>query len=174
MGGSEFKGNSTAPLATGTVHPQRVEQMILPVEVNLKEIEEKGRDYQWIRPQLCLHCRGSHLWGHGFVESWFDGYARALLLRRYRCPVCGCVIKLKPRGYFKRFQATVAMIYFQIARRLKSGKWPAGYSRSRCRHWLKALKRQTMAHLGIEWMNHLPQAFDRLIEMGKVPVSRCI
>ena len=148
--------------------------MILPVEVNLKEIEEKGRDYQWIKPQLCLQCRGSHLWGHGFVESWFDGYAGALLLRRYRCPVCGCVIKLKPRGYFKRFQATIEMIYFQIAGRLKSGKWPGDCGTERCRHWLRALKRQTMGHLGIEWMNQLPQAFDRLIERGKVPVCRCI
>ena len=148
--------------------------MILPVEANLKEIDEKGRDYQWIRPQLCLHCKGSHLWGHGFVESWFDGYARALFLRRYRCPVCGCVIKLKPRGYFKRFQATIERIYFQIGSRLKTGKWPVGCGNERCRHWLRSLKRQTMAHLGIEWMNELPQAFSRLIEMGKVPVSRCI
>jgi hypothetical protein len=148
--------------------------MILPVTANLKEIAEKGRHYQWIRPEVCLSCRGSHLWGHGFVESWFDGYVRALLLRRYRCPVCGCVIKLKPRGFFRRFQATIERIRFHIAKRLKTGKWLWGCSRARCRHWLRALKRQTMAHLGIEWMGRLPQAFDRLIEMGKVPVSRCI
>jgi len=148
--------------------------MILPVIANLKEIAKKGRHYEWIRPEVCLHCRGSHLWGHGFVESWFDGYVRALLLRRYRCPVCGCVIKLKPRGFFRRFQATIEEIRFHIAVRLKSGKWPGGCSRGRCRHWLRALKRQTIAHLGIEWMAQLPEAFDRLIEMGIVPVSRCI
>ena len=148
--------------------------MILPVTANLKEIEEKGRLYQWIRPEVCPRCRGSHLWGHGFVESCFDGYARALLLRRYRCPECGCVIKLKPRGYFRRFQATIERIGFHIAGRLRTGKWPGGYSFSRCRHWLRALKRQAMAHLGIAWMKTLPEAFDRLIEMGKIPVSRCI
>ena len=148
--------------------------MILPVEANLKEIDEKGRDYRWSKPELCLHCRASHLWGHGFVESWFDGYTHALLLRRYRCPGCGCVIKLKPQGYFKRFQATIEMISFQIDSRLKTGKWPGGCVRERCRHWLRSLKRQTMAHLGLEWMKDLPQAFSRLIEMGEVPVSRCI
>ena len=148
--------------------------MILPVIANLKEIEEKGRHYPWIRPELCLRCSESHLWGHGFVESWFDGYARALLLRRYVCPACGCVIKLKPRGYFRRFQATIESIGFHIARRLKTGKWPGGCSCSRCRHWLRALKRQTMAHLGIVWMKRLSAAFDRLLEMGKIPVSRCI
>jgi hypothetical protein len=148
--------------------------MILPVKANLKEIEKEGRDYRWMKPHLCLHCRGSHLWGHGFVESWFDGYLHALLLRRYRCPACGCVLKLKPQGYFKRFQATIERIRFYIFERLKIGKWPGECSRGRCRHWLRALKRQTMAHLGIEWMNQLPRAFDRLLEMGKVPVSRCI
>ena len=148
--------------------------MILSVTANLKEIEEKGRHYKWIKPERCLRCRGSHLWGHGFVEYWFDGYARSLLLRRYRCPVCGCVIKLKPRGYFRRFQSTIERIRFHIAERLKTGKWPEGRISARCRHWLKGLKRQTMAHLGIEWMGHLPQAFDRLTEMGKVSVSRAI
>ena len=149
--------------------------MILPVTANLKEIEEKGRNYQWVRPEVCLRCRGSHLWGHGFVESWFDGYSRVLLLRRYRCPLCGCIIKLRPKGYFKRFQAKIEIIRFHIARRLKTGKWPGGFSISaRCRHWLRALKRQTMAHLGIEWIGHLSEAFDRLTEMGKVPVSCAI
>ncbi|MBW2032609.1 MAG: hypothetical protein JRI94_03310 [Deltaproteobacteria bacterium] len=48
--------------------------MILPVTANLKEIEEKGRNYQRVRPEVCVRCRGSRLWGHGFVESWFDVY----------------------------------------------------------------------------------------------------
>ncbi len=148
--------------------------MILPVTANLKEIEEKGRNYQWVRPEVCVRCRGSRLWGHGFVESWFDGHVRALLLRRYRCPVCGCVIKLKPREFFRRFQATKESIRFHIIRRLKTGKWPQGCSSARCRHWLRALKRQTMAYLSIEWIGRLPEAFDRLTEMGKVPVSRAI
>ncbi|MEA2040678.1 MAG: hypothetical protein U9N82_12770 [Thermodesulfobacteriota bacterium] len=149
--------------------------MILSVTANLKEIEEKGRNYQWVKPKVCLRCRESHLWGHGFVESWFDGYVYALLLRRYRCPLCGCVIKLKPKGYLKHFQTKTESIRFHIVSRLKTDKWPEGCSISaRCRHWLRALKRQTMAHLGIEWMRCLSEAFDRLIEMGKVPVSRAI
>ena len=148
--------------------------MILQVIANLKEIEEEGRHYHWIRPALCLRCKESHLWGHGFVESWFDGYVRALLLRRYRCPVCGCVIKLKPKGYFRGFQAKTETIRFHLARRLKTGQWPGDCSRARCRHWLRALKRQAMAHLGMEWLRDLMEAFDRLVEMGKVPVSRSI
>jgi hypothetical protein len=148
--------------------------MILPVTANLKEIEEQGRNYPWMKPEVCLRCRGCRLWGHGFVGALFDGCAEVLMLRRYRCPACGCVIKLKPEGYFRRFQATIEMIRFHIERRLKTGRWPRGCSCSRCRHWLRALKRQTMAHLGIEWIRQLPQAFDRLAEMGCIPVSRAI
>jgi len=148
--------------------------MILPVSANLKEIEKKGRNYPWLRPKICLSCRQSHVWGHGFVEALFDGYAKALLLRRYRCPVCGCVIKLRPKGYFSRFQATIETIRLHILIRLQAGKWPQGLSGARCRHWLRALRRQVMAHLGIEWLNRLPEAFDQLVSLGKVPVSRRI
>jgi hypothetical protein len=31
-----------------------------------------------------------------------------------------------------------------------------------------------MAHLGLQWLRALMEAFDRLVEMGKVPVSRSI
>jgi hypothetical protein len=148
--------------------------MILPVTANLKEIEKQGRNYPWKKPDVCLRCKGCRLWGHGFVGAFFDCCAGALMLRRYRCPACGCVIKLKPEGYFRRFQATIETIRFHVERRLGTGRWPMGCSCPRCRHWLRALKRQTMARLGMEWLMQLPQAFDRLIEMGCIPVSRTI
>jgi hypothetical protein len=169
----EFKGNSTAPNSRATCALKRM-PMILPVSANLKEIVEKGRKYPWSRPEVCLCCLQSHVWGHGFVEALFDGYAEALLLRRYRCPVCGCVIKLRPKAYFRRFQASKGTIRSHIVARLQEGKWPRGCSSARCRHWLRALKRQAMAYLGMQWLRHLVEAFDRLVSMGKVPVSRCI
>lgn len=96
------------------------------------------------------------------------------MLRRYRCPECGCVIKLKPKGYFRQFQATIETIRFDIECRLRTGRWPVGCSGPRCRHWLRGLKRQALAHLGIKWLGELTWAFDRLIEMGKIPVSRVV
>ncbi len=148
--------------------------MILPVTANLKEIAKQGRSYPWIKPEVCLRCRSCALWGHGFVGAFFDGCSEALMLRRYRCPECGCVIKLKPKGYFRRFQATIEAIRFAIECRLRTGRWPVGCSCSRCRHWLRGLKRQALAHLGVEWLGQLVWGFDRLIEMGKIPVSRAI
>jgi hypothetical protein len=41
-------------------------------------------------------------------------------------------------------------------------------------HWLKALKRKSRAYLGESFGGDLLEAFDRLLEMGKVPVSRSI
>ena len=46
--------------------------MIFFISVKLKEIVEKGRDYPWPKPKVCLRCRDSKLWGHGFVESYFQ------------------------------------------------------------------------------------------------------
>jgi hypothetical protein len=148
--------------------------MIISVAANLKEIEEKGRDFAWWKPQRCLRCRESGLWGHGFVAGFFDGFAAALLLRRYRCPLCKCVIKLRPMGYFDRFQASIEAIRFHVTTRLKRGKWERGFSGSRGRHWLRALKRQTMSHLGMAWMGRLAEAFDRLLGMGVAAASRAV
>lgn len=95
------------------------------------------------------------------------------MLRRYRCPECGCVIRLKPKGYFKRFQAAMETIRAGIRHRLETNKWPPAISRGRWNHWFKALGRQAKAHLGHACCDLL-QAFDRLCELGRIPVSRSI
>lgn len=148
--------------------------MILPVKVNLKEIDEQGKDYPWPRPDCCGRCHGNRLWGHGFVETIFAGYRNALLIHRYRCPECGCIIKLRPKGYFPRFQSPKDTIRSHIATRLMTGRWPSGSIKDACRHWLRALKRNTIAYLGLDWMSRLTEAFDRLIGMEIIPVSRGI
>lgn len=148
--------------------------MIYFVTAKLKEIFNKGRDYPWPRPEICPCCKDPKLWGHGFVESYFDGFRDGLVLRRYRCPLCGCIVKLRPKGYFSRFQASISTIRCSISHRLKKGRWPPGLSRSRQGHWLRALRRKVYAYLGHSWTKDLIEAFDHLIAQGKVPVSRSI
>ena len=148
--------------------------MILPVAVVLKEIYEKGRDYLWPRPEVCPKCKARRPWGHGFVVAYFDGFTAGVLLRRYRCPQCGCVIRLKPQGYFARFQSCIATIRAAIAELLRENRCPRGVFRTRQGHWLKALKRKARAYFGDPFQNHLLAAFDRLAGMGKIPVSRSI
>ena len=76
--------------------------MILSVCVKLKEIDEQGRNFHWPKPCGCPKCRSARLWGHGFVLAYFDGFSFGLWLRRYRCPDCNCIIRMKPEGYFPR------------------------------------------------------------------------
>ena len=152
----------------------RMVEMIVLIRVKLKEIFEKGRAFPWPKPEACLRCRDRRLWGHGFVESYFDGFNDALLLKRYRCPSCGCILKLKPCGYFNRFQASIRTIHFNISYRLTNGRWPSGLSRSRQGHWLRALKRKVEAYLGKTWKSGMIEAFDYLVSQGRNPVSRSI
>ena len=148
--------------------------MIRFVAVKLKEIFEKGRDYPWPRPERCPRCEDHKLWGHGFVENYFDGFRDGLLLRRYRCPLCGCIVKLKPGGYFSRFQAPIATIRFSLSHRLRYGRWPPGLSRSRQGHWLRSLRRKILAYLGQGWKGRVLEGFDHLLSRGINPVSRSI
>jgi hypothetical protein len=148
--------------------------MIRLVVVKLKEIFKQGRDYPWPRPEICPCCKDHKLWGHGFVENYFDGFSAGLLLRRYRCPLCGCIVKLKPGGYFSRFQASIRTIRSSLSYRLKKGRWPSFLSRSRQGHWLRGLKRKVEAYLGKNWGEGLMGGFDYLLKQGKVPVSRSI
>lgn len=148
--------------------------MIIFVCAELKEILKKQRDYPWPRPDLCARCRSSKLWGHGFVLAYFDGLSDGVYIRRYRCPGCGCVIRLRPREYFRRIQASILTIRTSLFERIVKGRYLAGVSRSRQRHWLNGLVRNTAAYFGNTWNNRLLEAFDRLLGMGRVPVSSCV
>ena len=146
--------------------------MILFVYVDLKEVSLLGKKFPWQKPSLCPRGLRSHVWGHGFTGTFFDGFLNALLMRRFRCPACGCVIKCRPRSHFTRIQTAIDTIRSYLAGRIETGRW-AGMS-ERGRHWLSALKRQSLARLGLAWRNRLLEAFDRLCGLGIVPVSRSL
>jgi hypothetical protein len=156
--------------------PHKMGEMILSIRLDLKQIERQGRGYPWRRPARC-RCGGNRLWGHGFVQMIFDGFAQALQMRRYRCPVCGCIIRLRPEGYFPRHQSAVQRIRGALAERIAGGRWPADSGApgaARGRHWLRALKKNALAILGVPGLADLCGAFDRLIGLGRVPVRRAI
>jgi hypothetical protein len=95
-------------------------------------------------------------------------------LRRYRCPECRCVLRLRPSDYFKRIQAPIETIRSSIAFRLVNGRWPPGGSRSRQGHWLRSLSRKVCAYFGQVLGNRLVEWFDELMRRGETPVSRRI
>lgn len=152
--------------------PQNRTIMILLVFAKLNEIYDQGRKFNWIKPDQCPRCSSVRIWGHGYVTAYFDGFAQGLLLRRFRCPDCHCIIRMKPKGYFRRFQASIHTIRSCLTKRLTDGKWSIAISKSRQRHWLLNLKRKAMAFFGP--CKDLMAAFNRLMQLGYTPVSRAI
>jgi len=172
--GGEFYENSP-PFSFWASSPYHGEQMIWHVDAELNNIAAQGRDYPWERPKCCLGCGGPKVWGHGFAERQFEGFDQTVPLKCYRCPGCGCVITLRPRGYFRRIRSAVASIRSELEHRLEKGRWRESRpNMSRFRHWLGNLRRQALAGLGWQEEQGLAAAFDRLLKAGVVPVGRTI
>jgi len=148
--------------------------MILSVAIDLKQLFLLGRSFPWKKPAICPRCRQSHLWGHGFCDTIFEGYPAALPMKRFKCPLCGCVIKCRPKGYFGRFQSAIAAIKFRLTHRVATGRWPSPAHGARGRHWLFALKRKVLVYLGLQWRQRLIAGFERLLQLNIVPVSMSI
>lgn len=147
--------------------------LILFVEVCVKRVFEMGKGFPWSKPQGCPRC-GGKLWGHGFCPAYFDGFQQPVWLRRYRCAVCKVVLRLRPAGYWSRFQAPIATIRESLSRRLLQGRWTPQLPRSRQRHWLKGLIKQIRFHFGWSWRGDPLVAFDALVARLIPACSRSI
>ena len=156
----------------GACAPKEFIWMIHFVDVSLKDIFQMGREYPWERPDKCPCCGNWKVWGHGFVSAFFHGFCSAIWLKRYRCPSCGCIIRMRPASHFTRFQSSRHTIRSNLLHRINTGRWPKDSCKPRQRHWLKNLKRQMMAWL--DWKADLIQAFDLLINQGRIPVTSAI
>ena len=148
--------------------------MVIFFSVILKELLLQGRDYPFPKPDSCPRCEGFRLWGHGFVLAYFDGYEQPFCLKRYRCPDCRCVLRLRPAGYFRRFQASIETIRLSIAGKSSTNRWLSGISRSRQRHWFRSLQKRIKAYLTDTWRQSIVSGFDYLVELGQSPISRVI
>ena len=160
--------------AVGLCKPTRNGQMILFSAVNFKKLFKKERDYPWQKPNSCPCCNSCRLWGHGFAPAIFDGFIRPLLLKLYRCPDCRCVIRLRPTGYFKGFQASIETIRSSIVCKATTNRWIAGVERTRQCHWFRYLCRRIKVYLTDTWRDGIVAGFDYLLQLGQVPVSRSI
>lgn len=149
--------------------------MIYFVSVLLKDIFEQGKNYSWLKPEVCPKCGHYKVWGHGFTARYFSGFPHCLYLKCYRCPGCRSVITLRPDTHFSRIRSSRETIRSHLDQRLSKVRLPrSSLSRSCLRHWLTNLARQTLAHLGSGWKGGLLSAYDWLLAMGKIPVSKII
>ena len=150
--------------------PQKDRTVIISVPIDINLLLNLLREFPWPRPDCCPKCNNPKLWGHGFVDSLFDFAKKAIPVKRYICPNCGCVIKLRPEGYFKCFQASIDTIRSSIDSISTTAKTIKDITRQRQRHWFVALKRKAAAVFGLN--ADLKQAFEKLIAGGIIPVSR--
>lgn len=149
--------------------------LILFVEVCVKRLAELGRAYRWERPKQCPRCQSVRVWGHGYVEAYFDeAGSQSVWLKRYRCPGCGVVIRLRPSGYWTRIQATIETVRQNLLDRMEKGRWPPGSNSARGRHWLRGLKRQVRTHLGMSYAERIAEGFLELMRRGMCAVSRAV
>lgn len=156
----------------GACCPPKHRQMIHFANAFLKDIFQKGKDYPWKKPERCPCCGNWKVWGHGFVTAFFQGYDMPIFLKRYRCPACGVVIRLRPASHFSRFQSSRHSIRWALLHRINNGRWRYGSAKSRQRYWLRNLIRHAIVCLDVN--SSLNKAFDLLIGQGKTPASRTI
>ena len=141
------------------------------VDVILKDVLDKGHNFQWPKPSCCPRCQHYKVWGHGFVERFFDCFSSSLSIKRFRCNNFGCVICCRPASHFGRIQSSSKSIKDRLAHRITQGRWPPGIATPRQRHWLVNLKRKVLARFGIVGSRDLLMAYDKLLALGHVPVS---
>lgn len=143
--------------------------------VCIKELFSLGTEYPFPRPVNCLRegCRSTRLWGHGFRDSYFDGYESTIPLKRYVCADCGCVYILRPFGYWPRHHVPVRIIFQSLCHRIQNGVWDRScFSRQRQGHWLRALQKNILMYLGMDFSGSITEGFLELLHKIGVSVKR--
>ena len=172
--GQGFGEPPFSPWQAQPAHPTN-KVLILFVEVCVKTLVKLGRAYPWEKPRQCPKCQSVRLWGHGYVEAYFDEAAsQSVLLKRYRCPECGVVLRLRPKGYWQRIQARIETVRQNLLDRIEKGRWPPNSNPPRQRHWLRALKHQVRMRLGMSYTERLAEGFSELLSLGVCAVSRAV
>jgi len=140
----------------------------------IKQLFELGQNYPFPRPPPCLRCRSSRIWGHGFKDSYYDGYSSALPQRRYICADCRCVYTLRPFGYWPRHHLPAVVILGSICQRIRDGIWGINglLSRQRRQRWWRALTRNIKAYIGMDFEGDYLEGFYELVHRGRIPVAR--
>jgi hypothetical protein len=95
-----------------------------------------GKDFNWKKPNCCPRCHGK-LHGHGFATAYFAEYQNIFYIKRYRCPCCKLIIRMRPQGYTRRIRSSINKIYEVLKYKIINATWPYGFSRQRGGHWLR-------------------------------------
>ena len=128
-------------------HPSsntRCNDLILPLSVDMASLLSLGKHYSWPRPPRCPRCKGSRLWGHGYVPRYFDNLMEPLWIKRWRCPECHAVHTLRPQTHWRRFLVPWALIVISLQGKLEGRRWGHEFSRQRQQYWWQGFLRQSL------------------------------
>jgi hypothetical protein len=128
-------------------HPQIQYQgcpLILYLSVDFTELQILGKGYRWKRPQRCFHCDGTRIWGHGYVERFFDEVPDRLWMKRWRCPECGTVYTVRPHTHWRGFWASQATILSSLVTKASDHRWLSMVTRERQQYWWRGLRIQQL------------------------------
>jgi len=123
---SEATGGATPPRRErphGCLTLGRYLLVVLHVAVDVQRLVELGKKYPWPRPTRCLSCRSSRVWGHGFVQRYFEGFVHPLWVRRLRCPDCHTVYTLRPDLFYRGFRYSVRTILSSLTSKISNCCW---------------------------------------------------
>jgi hypothetical protein len=130
---------------SATVIPKsntRVGPLILYLSVDFTELQDCGKEYRWKRPRRCFHCEGTRIWGHGYVERFFDGVPATVWMKRWRCPDCATVYTVRPHTHWRGFWASQATILSSLVTKESEHRWLTMVGRERQQYWWRGLRIQ--------------------------------
>lgn len=125
--------------------PQNI-LLILHFAVDVKSLFELGKRYPWPKPADCPQCKSKRLWGHGYVERYFEGFSHAVWVKRYRCPDCHAVHTCRPGAFFKRLRYSAVIILCCLLNKILYSRWLGGIERQNQQYWYRSLRRQSSLH----------------------------
>ena len=138
------------------IRTKQTSKVILYFELNVNEIFRQGKNYAWPRPGECPKCGSCRLWGHGYVQRYFEGFECGLWLKRYRCDDCNGVHTIRPKKYWRRFQASIKTIVESLCKKLSENQWQAGSSRQKQQYWFRGFKKQLL-RAEVFWEDRITQ-----------------
>jgi hypothetical protein len=167
---------NTFHLVEGLVSPNPSNSILLILKISVSTNEiiqyQLGKMSPWPRPERFPRCGHWRLWGHGFISAYFKGYAECFWLKWYHYPLCRLILRLRPAGYFSRFQSSIETIRQSIVYRFYHHLCPPGSNRQRQGHWQRSLLKKGKYYLGMDGLGGVGGMFDKLMGMGVNLVSR--
>jgi len=120
---------------------------------------EAGPRYSWPKPTRCPKCQGLRLWGHGYVERYFDSIAVAIWLKRFRCPQCNAVHTCCPKGYLRSIRYPAFLVALCLAQKILHGRWIRCLCRQVQQYWYRTLRYlcSTLQSIRAPSIEHLDQ-----------------